>query len=264
MELNSISIEWNQLGSPGAIFIAEALGGNTSLAHLDLRNNGIGDDGACALATTLAENRTLVVLDLRWNQINDRGALAFEALLKSRDRHKLTVLLGGNLISSSVLARIDEWNRRDELPPPPKEVYVPAPTPDYSAINAEVNKEIQQLRAECAALAERGDDFERQLNASALRVTELEHNLMREQFKTTQLEEALRNARRRIAEMTTEKSGLIDGWDREREALSEDFRRQLDEKEVENAALIAEKEMLKNRIHKLMVCSCNCLFCCAL
>lgn len=250
VELNSISIEWNQLGSPGAIFIAESLAGNKTLAHLDLRNNGIGDDGACSLAAAVAENSTLVVLDLRWNQINDRGALAFESVLKNSGRKKLTVLLGGNLISSSVLNRIDEWNKKEEAPVPPK---VPPPLPDYSAMNAEVNKEIQHLRLECASVTERGDDFERQLNAAALRVTELEHQLMREQFKGNQLDDALKNARIRVAELTTEKKGLVDGWDKERESLYEDFRRRLDDKDVENSTLSAEQELLKNRIHKLTV-----------
>lgn len=254
VELNSVSIEWNQLGSPGAIFIAESLSMNQTLAHLDLRNNGIGDDGACSLASAVMDNKTLVVLDLRWNQINDRGALAFEPLLKKNsERKKLTVLLGGNLISPSVLARIDEWNRREESPPPPKQIFAPAPAPDYSAINAEVNKEIQQLRVECASLRERSDDFERQLQASALRVTELEHQLMREQFKGNQLEEALKNARIRIAELTTEKKALVEGWDREREGLSDEFRRRLDEKDLENSSLVAEQEILRNRIHKLKV-----------
>lgn len=255
VELNSVSIEWNQLGSPGAIFIAEALAGNNFLAHLDLRNNGIGDDGACALASAVLDNSHLVVLDLRWNQINDRGALAFEAILKNADRKKITVLLGGNLISPSVLTRIDEWNKREGKVEPPKAVFAPTPQPDFSALTSEVNKEIQQLRLECASLQERGDDFERQLNSSALRVTELEHQFMREQFKTNQLEEALKNARLRIAELTTEKKSFLDGWDREREALSEEFRRQLDEKEIENSTLAAELELVKSRNHKLKVYS---------
>ena len=50
--------------------MAEALVFNTSLVHVDLRNNGIGDDGALALVKMLEENDTLKTLDLRWNQVN--------------------------------------------------------------------------------------------------------------------------------------------------------------------------------------------------
>lgn len=63
-------MEWNQIGSEGATSLAEALVFNTSLVHVDLRNNGIGDDGALALVKMLEENDTLKTLDLRWNQVN--------------------------------------------------------------------------------------------------------------------------------------------------------------------------------------------------
>jgi hypothetical protein len=43
---------------------------------------------------------------------------------------------------------------------------------------------------------------------------------------------------------------LIDGWDREREQMTEEFRRRLDEKENENCALIAEQELYKTRVLK--------------
>ena len=64
-----MSLEWNQIGSDGVTYLAEALTFNTNLLHLDLRNNNIGDDGAYALVTALASNDTLKTLDLRWNQV---------------------------------------------------------------------------------------------------------------------------------------------------------------------------------------------------
>jgi hypothetical protein len=209
VELSAVSIEWNQLGSPGAIFIADSIANNTSLLHLDLKNNGIGDDGASALAAAITHNESLKVLDLRWNQINDRGALAFEPIFKNKQRKPITILLSGNLISSGVMAKIEEWSK---VPEEPKKEERPAPAApravDYSALTAEVNKEIQFLRSQCAALTQKSEDLERQLDTSAFRITELEHLLMREQFKNTQLDEALKQAKLRIAEQISEKKGI--------------------------------------------------------
>ena len=71
-QLTFLSLEWNQIGSDGAMFLAEALTFNTSLLHVDLRNNNIGDEGALELSKALDSNDTLKTLDLRWNQVSLR------------------------------------------------------------------------------------------------------------------------------------------------------------------------------------------------
>ena len=211
VELSGLSVEWNQLGSTGAIFIADALVRNESLLHLDLKNNGIGDDGASALAVALNTNETLKVLDLRWNQISDKGALAFETIVKERQRTRpVSVLLAGNLVTSGIMSRIDEWTMVQE---PQKEEKTSTSAPptrqiDYSAITLEVNKEVQMLRSQVSALTQKHDDTMRQLDTSAYRITELEHMSMREQFRVTQLDEALKQAKMRITEQQNEKKGI--------------------------------------------------------
>jgi hypothetical protein len=252
--IQSLSLEWNQIGSPGTIFIASAIANNNTLTYLDLRNNGVGDEGACELATALINNDSVRVVDLRWNQINDRGALAFEPILRNKVKKQVSVLLGGNLITTTVMTRIEEWMKNaGEAKRPPKEDRAPAPTSDYSGLAVEINKEVQLLRIQVAELSQKNADLERQLDTSAVRVTELEHLLMREQFKSTQLDESLRHAKMRIVELQNEKKSLAEGWDREREALGDDFRRRMDEREVEMISLRAELDMWKTRSQKQQV-----------
>ena len=71
-QLTFLSLEWNQIGSDGVMFLAEALTFNTSLLHVDLRNNNIGDEGALELSKALVSNDTLKTLDLRWNQVSSK------------------------------------------------------------------------------------------------------------------------------------------------------------------------------------------------
>jgi Ran GTPase-activating protein (RanGAP) involved in mRNA processing and transport len=71
-QLTFLSLEWNQIGSDGAMYLAEALSFNTSLLHVDLRNNNIGDEGALELSRALEANDTLKTLDLRWNQVRPK------------------------------------------------------------------------------------------------------------------------------------------------------------------------------------------------
>lgn len=67
--LESIVLEWNELGSTGATFIAESLKANHSLHQINLQNNKIGSDGAISFAEAMEDNRTLSLLDLRWNKV---------------------------------------------------------------------------------------------------------------------------------------------------------------------------------------------------
>jgi hypothetical protein len=53
------------------MYLGEALENNTSLLHLDLRNNGLMDNDVVNLAAVLEnKNVTLKILDLRWNQVS--------------------------------------------------------------------------------------------------------------------------------------------------------------------------------------------------
>jgi len=68
-------------GDSGAVLLATALKGNTSLRHLNLRWSSIGSRGAEALAEALKVNRTVKTLDLYCNSIRDAGASALATAL---------------------------------------------------------------------------------------------------------------------------------------------------------------------------------------
>ncbi|KJE91472.1 hypothetical protein CAOG_009567 [Capsaspora owczarzaki ATCC 30864] len=71
-----------KIGNDGAQAVAEALKVNTTVTHLDVRENQIGDVGARAIAETLKVNKTVVEVALSWNQISDAGARAIAETFK--------------------------------------------------------------------------------------------------------------------------------------------------------------------------------------
>jgi chromosome segregation ATPase len=54
--------------------------------------------------------------------------------------------------------------------------------------------------------------YENQLNANALRITELEQELMREQFSNKQLQDALNACREKLSKLTDEQNRLVKAW----------------------------------------------------
>ena len=61
----------NNIGSDGAIAIANALKTNTTLSTLVLSKNRIGDDGTEAIAEALEINKILTEIKLDGNLISD-------------------------------------------------------------------------------------------------------------------------------------------------------------------------------------------------
>ena len=174
LEVEFISLEWNQLGSVGSICLANALERNNSLTHLDLRNNSVDTNSAIALANSLNNNNnnTLRVLDLRWNQIEDRGALVFKDAVIDRDP-PLNVLFNGNLLTEQVVKTIIEWLSHQEnkennyLNKTENEVNKSMNTTNNNnnsvAIyqNDLLQKEITNLRSQCISLQKVFADVQR-------------------------------------------------------------------------------------------------------
>ena len=82
--METLLLEWNAVGvweSSFALF-CEGLAANSSLVHLDLRNNQIDHTGAHELAIALRSNSTLSTLDLRWNNIGLIGGRAISGALQ--------------------------------------------------------------------------------------------------------------------------------------------------------------------------------------
>ena len=80
----TLLLEWNAIGVWESAFASfcEGLAANTSLIHLDIRNNQIDHTGAQEIAIALRSNSTLTTLDLRWNNIGLVGGRALSGALQ--------------------------------------------------------------------------------------------------------------------------------------------------------------------------------------
>ena len=67
-----LNLNENNLGSPGAIHIAEMLKVNTTLTNVDLSLNYIDDEGGKVIAEALDTNKTLKMLNMSGNEIEDK------------------------------------------------------------------------------------------------------------------------------------------------------------------------------------------------
>ncbi len=76
-------MDYNNIGSDGARYLAVALERNSSLTELYLYGNNIGNDGARYLAAALERNVTLTDLFLYGNNIGEAGAAALRAALET-------------------------------------------------------------------------------------------------------------------------------------------------------------------------------------
>ncbi|XP_053495928.1 leucine-rich repeat-containing protein 45 [Ictalurus furcatus] len=107
--LQRLVLEWNALGmwEEGFSVFCEGLASNSSLIHLDLRNNQINHQGAAEIALSLKRNSVLRELDLRWNNI---GLLGGRALLEAlqQNRTLLQLEMAGNNIPSDILKAIEQ------------------------------------------------------------------------------------------------------------------------------------------------------------
>ncbi len=79
--LETINLEWNQIGWSGCIVLADALTKNNRVSSLNLNFNKIGDIGACALIETLGRNVCLRHLSLNNNAIKAEAGHLFSRAL---------------------------------------------------------------------------------------------------------------------------------------------------------------------------------------
>ena len=227
-ELSYVSLEWNQLGSSGVIALSTALEGTKHMVTLDLKNNNIGDEGAIALAVCLERNESIKTLDLRWNQIGDRGMESFRRILERRKKNVL-LLYQGNPISFALSNQMDKWSS-DEIDVTSSteslrvvdENVRPANNVNINPVVNEValtSQDFKDMREETKAAEAEKDDLLRQLDASAIRITDLEQAFIREQHKSTRLGEEVTLHQRRLADQANEFNKLTEKWEIERNTL---------------------------------------------
>ncbi|XP_004639523.2 leucine-rich repeat-containing protein 45 [Octodon degus] len=107
--IQSLTLEWNNLGTWEEAFttFCRGLAVNSTLRHLDLRNNQISHKGAEELALALQGNTTLQQLDLRWNNIGLLGGRSLVNCLPS-NRTLWRLDLAGNSVPGDVLRAVEQ------------------------------------------------------------------------------------------------------------------------------------------------------------
>lgn len=266
-ELEELSLEWNQLKDAGCVVLAKSLQRNTSLLHLDMRNNAIRNEGAKALATALAVNRSLRSLDLRWNAIEDGGATPFKDHLLDRVPN-LKFQISGNHLSTQVANQVIEWcNGEDEFVEnditvaddksthsnssphlekksnshnnginiSPSEAGIEAANHLMKQENLGLRKQLQELQHELS-------NMHRQLESSALQVTEMEQTILKEQFRADQLDEQYRHANLRISAQTEEMKKLNQSWQEDKRETLEDMKKKLNLRQEETEQIAQERD----------------------
>jgi len=249
--LESVSLEWNQMGNAGALAMANALTKNHTLRSIDFRNNNIADEGAIALATSMRLNTVVTSIDLRWNVIGDKGGLPFEDII-ARVNTPVTVLLSGNVISAQAMARLEGISeRRVELEEMQNyDIIGEADAHVARRKGVLLEQDVTDLHQHLDLAKLQREELQRQLNASAVQITDLEQQVLREQFKNRQLDEDLGQTRRRMADMIDENRVSTAGWETERRDFTEEMKQIVREKEIEIRSLITERDALTERTKK--------------
>jgi len=271
-ELVELVLEWNQLGSTGCKVLADALQFNTSLKLLDLRNNNIKSEGALALAHALESNTSLRSLDLRWNQIDDKGSQAFKPYLLQR-KPPLKLQMGGNHLTHAGSVVLQGWlaGEDDEIVAGPiddaenispeeqnstraaSRLSSPLSTNNQlnvtsgggrgvlEAQNLRLQKETAALRQQCKTVQEEASSLNKQLEISAVSVTELEHKVLQVQFRASQAEEQLHSAHARISVQAEERNRLVQQFDEERQKTAEAHRAVTSDYDINMSKLSIER-----------------------
>jgi Ran GTPase-activating protein (RanGAP) involved in mRNA processing and transport len=86
--------------------VALALASNTHVDTISLDYNQLGDEGVKAIVEGLVKNSSVKSLDLEGNKIGDEGAAAIINLLRMNDTLRDVTLSSGNLISEALLAEV--------------------------------------------------------------------------------------------------------------------------------------------------------------
>ncbi len=250
--IESLSLEWNQIGSIGAIALGAALMKNKKLHTLDLRNNNIADDGSLSLADVFRLNRTIKFLDLRWNMIGDKGATPFLDIV-SREAFIVSIQLSGNLISSTMMAKLEgivDKSNSDTNTMTTDGIAVQADAQSARRRSILLEKDVSELQQHLELSKVQREEVQRQLNASATKIVELEQQIIRDEYKNKQLLEDLDMSKRKITQIIDEQRIHSASWDTEREEISEQSKRIMREKEVEIRALTSECDGLRERCRK--------------
>ncbi len=170
----------------------------------------------------------------------------------------LTLLYTGNRLTEPTNRTLDEWMAIDKQPH--YEILpVPPPTTNvqtYIFQNDLLQREIASMRQQSISLQAVYADVQRQLDSSSLRVTDLEQQISRDEYKFNQIGDALKQANSRIVVQTEEQKALCTQWERERADMRVEFSTAMQIKSDEIRVVLQEKDGMRDRLSHLEV-SCS-------
>ncbi|UJR32968.1 hypothetical protein I4U23_020431 [Adineta vaga] len=103
--ITKLDVRDNNLGSNGAIYIAQLIADNEFITELNLADNDIGLQGCIALCSILCSNRTIRILHLDGNRFNDECASYFAEVFTHNDYIKY-INLNKNFFENETTGRI--------------------------------------------------------------------------------------------------------------------------------------------------------------
>ncbi|KAF5900763.1 leucine-rich repeat-containing protein 45 isoform X1, partial [Clarias magur] len=257
--LQRLVLEWNALGmwEEGFSVFCEGLASNSSLIHLDLRNNQINHQGAVEISLALKRNSVLRELDLRWNNIGLLGGRALlDALLQNRTLLQLE--MAGNNIPSDVLKAIEQSmdHNTDRI----------STLRESHTKTRVLNKEIQILKEEknrqflglMETIDKQRDEMGRSSRTSSVRLGQLQEALNERKSAVNSLtaklqmteaalalsEQKVNNLGDILTKTKTERTELMDKQSREMKKLQEDC-------VLREGKLLREVSSLTERSHQL-------------
>lgn len=133
------------------------------------------------------------------------------------------------------------------IEPPPPEA---PPRIDQSQLyqNDLLHKEIASLRQQCMSLQSVFADVQRQLDSSSLRVTDLEQQLSREEYRFNHLNENYKQANGRLLAQTEEQKMLCLAWEKERGTIRDELAATIQIKGEELRAMTGERDALRDKL----------------
>ena len=114
--------------------------------------------------------------------------------------------------------------------------------------NSLLHAEAQNLRKQCATVQDELGNLNRQLETSALNVTELEQKVLQEEFNSNTLKDALKSANMRIRLLNEEEKKSLDNFQKERQKIASNFNKSLNDKETVINEITADRDRTKSQL----------------
>ena len=104
--ITSLDLSYNELGAKGANVLASGISANGSLAKLLIGDNMLGDEGVTMLCDAIRESKVSKVqeLDLNYNRIGYDGVKAIAALCGARKGSMTRADISGNDLNAEAKA----------------------------------------------------------------------------------------------------------------------------------------------------------------